>query len=454
MNARDYLDTHQLTSVLDKMMTERNALSSCVEEQARARRKLVLDAKDDVSVPGRCWYVSPRGKPDNAGNHPSVPWDSLSTLAANHEKIRCGDAVLFERGGVYRGFITTISGVYYGAYGDGDKPCIYGSQKDYAASPWKRAGDGLWTLDESFPADVGNIIFNHGEFVGCKKVHREDMRENYDFWSDAKDGNRLYLMLDTCPQHTFESIEIAFNLWLFRLEMNSDIVVDNLAFKYCGGHGIRGSGCRHITVRNCEFGFIGGSYLSGYKEGLTRYGNAVEFMNGSQDVLVENCWVYHIYDSAYTHQGLGNYCARNITFRDSLLECCGMGSIEYWLGEGSLCRDITYSGNIMRFAGYGFGGQQRPDKHMSAHIQSNGKCYNESANFRIENNVFEISSYDLVNIQSRKGTLPILRNNTYIQTKNRRLGSYGNYESCIFDDHASDVIKQQWGDETAICIFL
>lgn len=443
--------THQ---ILYKQIANEHGLTSLVEKQAQERRRLVLEAEDDVRVPGRCWYVSPGGKPDNEGNHPSVPWDSLSTLAANREKIRAGDAVLLERGGVYRGFITAIGGVYYGAYGDGEKPCICGSKKNYADAAWREAGDGLWTLDESFPADVGNIIFNHGEFVGYKKLHRHELCENYDFWCDSQDGNRPYLILDRCPKDAFESIEIAFNLWLFRLENYSDVVVDNLAFRYCGGHGIRGSGCRNIIVRNCEFGFIGGSYLTGFKDGTTRYGNAVEFMSGCQDILVENCWAYQIYDSAYTHQGLGDYCARNITFRDSLLECCGMGSIEYWLGEGSLCQDITYTGNIMRFAGYGFGGLQRPDKHMTAHIQSNGNCCNESMNFRIENNVFELSSYDLVNIQSKKGTLPILHSNTYIQHKGKRLGSYGSFLSCTFNKDAEDLIKEKWGDKSALCMIL
>lgn len=426
--------------------------TSLVEAQARARRQKVLEAPDVVRATGTRWYLSENGSSDNEGSAPSCPWNSLETLEENRHRIRAGDAVLFERGSIFRGCITAVSGVYYGAYGSGDKPCIYGSKKDYAGCPWEKAGENLWSLDDEFPADVGNIIFDHGAVTGYKRLHRSDLHDPFDFWSDPQDGNRLYLYMDKDPAASFTSIEIAFNLWLFQLGNCTDIVVDNLTFKYGGGHGVRGSGCRDITVRNCEFGFLGGSYLTGFRNGTTRYGNAVEFMAGSKRVLVENCWVYQIYDSGYTHQGLTNYCASDITFRDSLLEYCGMGSIEYWLGPDSLCRNVTYSGNIMRYAGYGFGGIQRPDKEMSAHIQSNGACCNQADNFRIENNIFELSTYDLVNAQSKMNTLPVLKGNMYIQSAGSRLGSYGGCLSCMCDGNAETVIRTQWGDTSAILI--
>ena len=126
-----------------------------------------------------------------------------------------------------------------------------------------------------------------------------------------------------------------------------------------------------------------------------------------------------------------------------------MGSVEYWLGQDSKCVNITYSGNIMRFAGYGFGGLQRPDKNMTAHIQSNGACLNFAENFVIENNIFELSTYDLINAQSRMNTLPVLRGNTYIQNENRRLGSYSGYIDCMFDSAVGGTVKKLWHDEGA-----
>ena len=100
-------------------------------------------------------------------------------------------------------------------------------------------------------------------------------------------------------------------------------------------------------------------------------------------------------------------------------------------------------------AGYGFGGLQRPDKNMTAHIQSNGACLNFAENFVIENNIFELSTYDLINAQSRMNTLPVLRGNTYIQNENRRLGSYSGYLDCMFDSAVGGTVKKLWHDEGA-----
>ena len=100
-------------------------------------------------------------------------------------------------------------------------------------------------------------------------------------------------------------------------------------------------------------------------------------------------------------------------------------------------------------AGYGFGGLQRPDKNMTAHIQSNGACLNFAENFVIENNIFELSTYDLINAQSRMNTPPVLRGNTYIQNENRRLGSYSGYLDCMFDSAVGGTVKKLWHDEGA-----
>ena len=161
--------------------------TSLVEAQARARRQKVLEAPDVVRATGTRWYLSENGSSDNEGSAPSCPWNSLETLEENRHRIRAGDAVLFERGSIFRGCITAVSGVYYGAYGSGDKPCIYGSKKDYAGCPWEKAGENLWSLDDEFPADVVNIIFDHVAVTGYKRLHRSDLHDPCDFWSDPQD---------------------------------------------------------------------------------------------------------------------------------------------------------------------------------------------------------------------------------------------------------------------------
>lgn len=415
----------------------------------------ISDFFDTLEKSEKCWYVSLSGNANNNGETPETAWDSLDALNKNSDKLNPGDTVFFKRGDVFRGFINAKSGVSYGAYGAGEKPRIYGSMRNHINDDWHETENGLWTVETEFPADVGNIIFDEGKMVGVKRLKKEDIADRFDYWCDHDDENRIYIKLDSHPKEFFKSIEIAFNLWMFRIDDRSyDINIENLCFKYCGGHGIRATYSKNITVKGCEFEFIGGCYLSGFKDGTVRYGNAIEFMSGCQNILVEKCFFSQIYDSAITHQGCGYYCAENIVFKNNLIEYCGMGSIEYWLGEGSKCKNVFYKNNIMRFAGYGFGGIQRPDKEMTAHIQSNGKCFNEAENFHIEGNIFELSTFDIINVQSKVNTLPILSHNTYIQSRDGRIGSYAEYTNCVCSKESEDIVKQYWGDSSAKVSFL
>ena len=428
-----------------------------IDETADLRYQVIHNLPDTVKAyrNGTTWYVSGSGREDALGNSADDPFNSVVALEKNRSRIKAGDAVLFHRGEVYRGgCITSVSGVSYGAYGEGEKPLINASLRNYIADRWYTVGDGIWTLDVAFEADVGNVIFDDGKITGFKKIHREDVINNFDFWSDHSDGNRLYIKLEQDPTTCFTSIEIAFNIWMFRLEQNNDITVENIAFCYGGGHAIRGSQCHNITVRGCEFRFIGGSFLSGYKDGTVRCGNAIEFMNGSCDILVENCFTYEIYDSGITHQGLGNYVADKITFRNNLVTYCGMGGIEYWLGQGSLATNVTYEGNIMRCAGFGFGGTQRPDCNAIGHVYGNGFLHNKIENFRIVNNIFDRSAYDLVNAQSIENTLPEMKGNIYVQNRGGRFGSVGTGTDILADDGAENAVCKTWGDHNGTVVIL
>lgn len=423
--------------------------SEQVDLKTENLREIINKLPDTVKNSGECRYVSMLGSSDNDGKTPETAWDSLETLEKKHDELKPGCTVLFRRGDVFRGCITAADGVNYGAYGSGGKPRICGSARDYINDGWQRLPDGLWTVDADFPADVGNIIFDKGKAVGVKKINRADISEEYDFWSDHENGNRIIIKLSKDPRLTFKSIEIAHNLWLFRLAGVKNIHIENLTFCFCGGHGIRATDVQNIKITGCEFFFIGGCFLTEYKNGDVRYGNAIEFMCRCENSKVKNCIAYQIYDSGITHQGYGDYRAENMEFTENILEYCGMGSVEYWLGQDSKCVNITYSSNIMRFAGYGFGGIQRPDKNMTAHIQSNGACLNFAENFVIKNNIFELSTYDLINAQSRMNTLPELKGNTYIQSENKRLGSYSDYLDCMFDGTVGGTVKKLWCDEGA-----
>ena len=434
--------------------------ASQFSDAAKKMRDSVLSAKDTIKASGTTYYVSYKGSDSNSGTSPDKAWATLAKLNQSNTKLKAGDAVLFERGGIYRtpSGITLISGVSYGAYGSGDKPCVYGSVKNYATANWESLGDNLWRLNAGLGNNVGIIVFDHGKHTGYLRLKKSDVKSNYDFYT--ADGF-ITLYLDKDPAKSFKSIEIGHNMRLFDMPAGSkDITIENICFKYCGGHAVRGANCSNVTVRGLEIGYVGGSILTGYGNGTTRYGNGVEFMSNSQNILVENCWIYQIYDTGVTHQGSGDYHLKGFTVKNNLIEYCGMGSIEYWHTSDCDIADVTYEGNLMRFAGYGFGGTQRPDKEMTGHIMSNGKPtgagYNKVAKdgfFIIKNNIFELSTYQLVNATSSAGTPPTLDGNTYVQWQGKWLGYYEDINNRKFNSSVLSLLQDTWGDKNATVIF-
>src|SRR5690554_1029982 len=79
------------------------------------------------------YYISNEGKDSNSGKSLNEPWRTIEQV--NKLKPVAGDSILFRRGDSWSGTITiTSSGkegapIYFGAYGSGNKPRIYGSQE-------------------------------------------------------------------------------------------------------------------------------------------------------------------------------------------------------------------------------------------------------------------------------------------------------------------------------------
>lgn len=438
-------------------------MTSHYDAEANVMRQTVRNSNYSLpdTVTGQIWYISNNGNDGKNGKTQKNAWKSITALNYYANEIKAGDAVLFERGGVYRGSFSAISGVYYGAYGTGDKPCIYGSKMNYAKATWSlkhkdKSGNNnhIWVLNAPFSSDVGLIVLNYGEEVAYKKFNNYDMEDQGDFWCDAKSNYRVYMICDRNPSEKYKSIEIGEKKNIISLSGGEDtienVVIENLCIKYTGGHGIGATGpkIKNITIRGCELGYIGGSYLSG----ALRYGNAIEFYCGCENIIVENNWIYQIYDSGFTYQGGGEVTFKNILLDRNLIEYCGMGSYEYWLSSESninYAENVTISNNIMRFAGYNFGGIQRPDK-CSTHIRSDITCRNTHKNFLVTGNIFDQSSTNLLEIKGTAvETLPTMKGNTYAQNAE---GLFGTFDSCngiTFDGDMTEFIHK-YVDSTGV----
>ncbi len=425
-----------------------------IDRLAELMKVSIRNSPSDIKVEGTIYYVSSAGDDSKDGLSPE---NALKTLdKVNNLKLVPGDAVLFNRGDLWRGRVVTKPGVTYSAYGEGEKPRLYGS-------PFDAAVEGKWELtdvpdvyvyDRIVKGDVGTLVFNHGA-EGCAfkvmkrrmpegvTLHVEtgemfrdykDLKRDLDFYHDHDMGGKIFICSTKGnPAERFNSIELneKFNL----IQARTDVHVDNLCLKYVGAHAIGAGSVNTLTVTNCEIGWIGGS-IQGYeifgRNLPTRYGNGVEIYGGCKNYLVDNCYIYQIYDAAITHQHLGDSDAailmRNVSYTNNLVEDC-VYAFEYFLGAAAngserLMENVLIDGNIARCAGYGWG-IQRPDKETPALVKS-WVNYNRADNFVISNNIFDRSVEDLLNITADdKQWLPKLSDNLYVQYRDAAAGRLG-----------------------------
>ncbi len=407
------------------------------DAEAEALRQKVLNAEDHLVITGATYYISPTGDDANDGTTPETAWKTVDAVMAHDDLIKAGDGVLFERGGVYRSQITldaespdlsrgnpplpTViyakSGVSYGAYGKGPKPAIYGSFKNYAWEACWEATEypNIWKVETPY-SDCGVVVFNHGEQVGVKRFMKfniqsiTDLKENFEFYHDFVHGV-LYLYLDKgCPHDLYEDIELCVRGDFMQVPPNTEnVTVDNLAIKYFGHYGVEVKiNTKNITFTNCEIGWIGGcEWVLGLCEGLqghpfatkgTRIGNGIEFWHTAENALMENNWIYQIYDAGLSPQGGGNPkggCFRNVVMRGNLLEY-NTYNIEFFHHHRNTVWDGYYiEDNIMRFAGYGWG-RQRPDPRATAHLNAWTYVFDLPLRIYIRNNILDCSDWNAV----------------------------------------------------------
>lgn len=400
---------------------------------ARNMRAAIINAEDNITASGTKYYVSPNGNDANDGKSLASAKRTLNADIFTLDILKPGDAVLFERGGIWRTDcpVQCKSGIYYGAYGEGAKPKFYASQKNYASQSLWRASASLpnvWITDVR-QTDAGIIVFDDA-VVGVKKfantIREADLKNNGDFYHDVYKG-LLFLYFDKGnPGGFYKSIEIGLNHAIFELPPDaSNIAIDNLCLKYSGAFGIAGqSNNSSVTISNCEIGWIGGSvlYYNNNLKRYVRYGNAIQFWYRCYDVSVENCCIYQIFDAALTFQGRGPEKSEfiNVRFERNLIEFSSM-NFEYWAGDkgsNSKIHNILFKDNVLRFSGYGWGGIQRLTKANQAFILSWDNNFEDIKDFLITDNIFDCADCNFIyaaTTSPQKGICII--GNTYYQKK-------------------------------------
>ncbi|MBR6509463.1 MAG: hypothetical protein IKT38_02520 [Clostridia bacterium] len=406
-----------------------------------SKRNAVMNTKSPkYDVKGVTYYISPGGDDNNDGLSPETAKRTLDDLYLEQ-----GDAVLFERNSVFRitEAISAVPYVTYGAYGTGDKPEIYASPKNYAKkSLWTPTNKkNVWRTD--FPyGDAGNIVFNHGEDAGVKKqagIHQ--LTTNGYFYHNSDDAY-LYLYFDKGnPGDYYNDIEICPDVSIFVLSSGvSGVKIDNLTLKYSASHGISCLNANnYVEVTNCIIAWIGG------RGNPTRHGNGIQWWNASHDNLVDNCWLYQIFDSAISPQGElgGDYY--NFDFINNLIEysCCSFEMWDYAKNNPVTFDNIRIENNIMRASAYGFGNRSYDDgiRGIEGHIRFDVPANTLGKNgIYILKNIFETSYCSNVkwpNAIMSTGRVQVKGNSIYQSSKH-----YTVYADIIFDQKEYFVTDQ------------
>lgn len=421
-------------------------IESKIEAQATELRNKILNSENTEKYykwTGKTYYVSPTGNDSNDGLSKKTAVQTMDADVFFMNPPQPGDAILFERGGLWRltNKIKVKDGVTYGSYGKGEKPTLYGSAHNYADEKFWLASRKANVWKVTVPdVDIGLVVFNHGELVGRKRLNGvTTLEENGDFYYNSLDDT-VYLYCDKGnPGKYYKDIEIGLTTTAFGGDKDN-VVIDNFKIKYFGQGGIYfGAGTHNTKITNCELGFIGG-----YKTNYARAGNCLQQWNNADRQYIAYNWMYQPYDTGYTFQGNDTYVPEvddqgkplidedsyysNITVEHNLFEYCNYG-VETWHSNRSAEHDFPIvpivnfkmQNNIMRYSGYGWGGMQRPD-FTGYHYYVGRRNFKNAKNCLITNNIFDLSSRSMVYWNFGGFNLGdwTITGNTYYQSKNRR----------------------------------
>ena len=446
-----------------------------IDLKAQKMRNDVISAKNYIPREERVIYVSNAGSDDNDGLSADSP---IRTLEKLNQITLDGDTVLFKRGDMFRGrVIVNKENLTFSAYGEGVKPIITGSMKNYAdPALWEKTEyENVYRLTELLE-NVGLIIFNPNYYYGSTDdlyadramrgkngfTELSDLHDDLVFYND-RETNELFLCSHGGnPGERFYDIEICAKGCVSAVFDGGapGATFDNIWVLFAGCHGISSGTARNRTVTNCIFGWIGGAAFGGEKRGdgswnTTRYGNAVQIYGGCDGFRVENNWMYQIFDTAITHQygdySEGDCIQRDVVYRSNLTEGC-FWHIEFYNGEREDSRrevkNVYMTDNLCRYGGWGCAGRDGGAPMFCGA----GMCENVE-NFVAERNIFCHSPGVLVQFLDERNRKNVVRNNVYIDPKGARLGRlYG--QIYLFDESAKQTLINLVNEEEPTVVFM
>lgn len=159
-------------------------------------------------------------------------------------------------------------------YGVGAKPLFLGSVDISDPAMWKETDDkNIWAYTGTFPNDVCNLIYGNDEACGVLAWEYEDLNEqgkwHYTYMGYDIDGRYvppeiaalpkiLYVYSNGNPAAYYGHIECAVFGHRCLITGKRYVNINNMSGKYSGVHVYGQSFVKSVTIKNCDFRFIGG----------------------------------------------------------------------------------------------------------------------------------------------------------------------------------------------------
>ena len=174
------------------------------------------------------YYLDPAGNDANDGTSPQTAWRSLEKIESPGV-IQPGDRVLFKCGGLWRGHFEAPSGtkdkpIYFGPYGEGEKPTILCSVDLTDPDDWIAPEDGssIWKTRPAGISQSRPLATDHADWYLWTEGKAKGSLEKADFDGQAgwklkcqKSGSRYNMMqLIVSPMPVRRDREIVLNLRL------------------------------------------------------------------------------------------------------------------------------------------------------------------------------------------------------------------------------------------------
>lgn len=438
------------------------AIASGAETVGNAMRRDIILYPDTVKASGKTYYISNNGDDQNDGLSPETAWATAEKLNEMTETLRPGDAVLFERGGIWRKplqaslteepIFIAAEGVSYGAYGVGPKPKFFGSTRNYADPElWveterpniykctvKFKNAGIIALDHSENYGRYDETVAFKEIIGLKGFNGlDDLRIDCSYYHQCEEQDVYFYSEKGNPGERFKSIEIGGRQAIIRIDHAARI--ENFDVRYDGyGFAIsRFSPYNTMNIHGCIFCYIGGVLGSPITGRTTICGNAIELYGACDGFYVEDCWMYQICDTGITHQNwrkVDEYIQKNIRFVGNVVEYCHW-AIEYNNApttDGALhsIENCYHGYNFLAHGGEGFGSVHFQRKERGVLYNSFGSGYSE--NVVCEKNILYKSAGSLYRMRFDEDRKIEYNCNINIQTLGKRLGF-------LYDDDNPDI---------------